>query len=466
MKHNNTTHHSLLLSALLALSLTGSASAIAETLSFAQCVATALQQNFDLVTSQEQINQAQAGLDQAQDSRMPKLTASLNAIGTNDALSAFGIKLSQRNATFNDFGAGQFNPSSPNGLNVAPNNLNYPGFVTNFNTRLEVQVPIYTGGMISGGIKQAQAYIKAAQNGDEAARQRVIFQVLRAYQGVHATRAYLAVTEQGEIAARSEVKMMTDLVKSGTIVKSDLLSAQVHLLDIQIQRLQAENAVANALDQLHILLGLPLTQALDVGAPVDIKPPLAKTAELSQTALANNPAVIALRHQVEASQAGVDIAEASSQPQVGFMLRQEWNDAQLGLGASSYTIGGSISWVAFDGGVIKAGVARARSIQNENVAKLAQAEANVAYQVADAQRKANEAEQSLAVRQLALTQAEEAAGLVNKRYANGVATITEQLAAQTQLDKARADVVTAEYDLAIQRASLKLALGQLELNQL
>jgi outer membrane protein TolC len=51
---------------------------------------------------------------------------------------------------------------------------------------------------------------------------------------------------------------------------------------------------------------------------------------------------------------------------------------------------------------------------------------------------------------------------VEKRYANGVATITELLAAQTQLDKARADVVRAQYELAIQRASLLLALGQLD----
>ncbi len=438
----------------------------AETLSFQQCVNTAFKQNFDLAASRAQIDQAQAGLDQAQGNRMPKLTASINAMGSNDALNAFGMKLSQRTATFNDFGANQFDPNNPNVLNVAPTSLNYPGFVTNVNTRLELQIPVYTGGMITSGIRQAQSYIQAARNGDEAARQKVIFQVLQAYQGVHTARAYLSVSKQAEAAANSQVSMMEKLVKGGVIVKSDLLTAKVHLQDVRVQRAQAENAVSNALDQLHLLLGMPLTEPLNVGTSVSVKPVSMTTDELRLTAVANNPGVNALRKQVEASQASIGVATAAYKPQVGLMLRQDWNDPKFGFSANSYTVGGTVSWTAFDGGVTSAIVARARASQNEITAKLAQAEAGVAYQVEDARRKADEAEQRLAARQLGNEQAEEAASLVNKRYANGVATITEQLAAQTQLDKARADIVAAEYDVAIQRANLKLALGQLEADQL
>jgi outer membrane protein TolC len=431
-------------------------------LSFNECVEIALKQNFDLISSSAQIDQAQAGLDQAQANRMPKLTASINAMGSNDALNAFGMKLSQRNATFNDFGLSEYTGIG----SVAPSSLNNPGFVTNVNTRLEVQVPVYTGGMISNGIKQAQAYIKAARNGDIAARQQVIFQVLQAYQGVHTARAYLVVGKQAEAAADSQVKMMEKLVKGGVIVKSDLLSAQVRLQDIRIQRMQAENAVSNALDQLHLLLGMPLTAPLNVGASVDIKPTTMSTETLRQTAIANNPGVNALRQQVEASAANIGIAKAAYKPQVGLMLRQDWNDPTLGFSANSYTVGGTVSWTAFDGGVASATVARARAAQTAIAAKLAQAEAGVAYQVEDARRKANEAEQRLSARHLGEEQATEAASLVNKRYTNGVATITEQLAAQAQLDKARADVVAAEYDVAVQRANLKLVLGQLEAEQL
>ncbi len=460
LNSRNTTWRLLLL--LVPLSVTQPGVAAAETLSFAQCVEIALRQNPDLSASQAQVEQAEAGLRQARGSRFPKLTASLTATRTNDALNAFGIKLSQRQATFNDFGAGQFNPSDPSALFIAPDNLNYPGNVNNFNTRLEAQLPIYTGGMITGNIEQAKALIRAAQSGDVAARQKLIYQVLQAYQGVHSARAMVAVAKQAELAANSQVKTITSLVKGGVVVKSDLLSAQVRQQDTRIQVLQAQNAEATALDQLHLLLGMPLATPLDVGSPVMTPASAGSSSDLQQQALTSNPGVQALRSQVEAAQASVKVSKASLYPQLGVLARQDWNDSKLGFAANSYTLAGSLTWTVFDGKVTQSAVDRASAGRNEQAARLQQAENTVAAEVARARRQSAEAEFSLSVRKQAVESAEQAARLVDNRYANGVATITELLAAQTQLDKAHADVVRAQYELAVQRASLLLALGQLD----
>jgi outer membrane protein len=456
LNSRNTTWRLLLLFVPL---ITQPAVAAAETLSFAQCVEIALRQNPDLSASQAQVEQAEAGLRQARGSRFPKLTASLIATRTNDALNAFGIKLSQRQATFNDFGAGQFNPSS---LFIAPDNLNYPGNVNNFNTRLEAQLPIYTGGMIEGNIEQAKALIRAAQSGDVAARQKLIYQVLQAYQGVHSARAMVAVAKQAEIAANSQVKTITSLVNGGVVVKSDLLSAQVRQQDTRIQLLQAQNTEATAVDQLHLLLGIPLATPLDVGTSVMTPASTGSSSDLQQQALTGNPGVQALRSQVEAAQASVKVSKASLYPQLGLMARQDWNDSKLGFAANSYTVAGSLTWTVFDGKVTQSAVDRAAAGRNEQAARLQQAENTVAAEVARARRQSAEAEFSLAAREQAVESAEQATRLVDKRYANGVATITELLAAQTQLDKTRADVVRAQYELAVQRASLLLALGQLD----
>lgn len=453
-----------LLLLLASLSVAQPGIAAADTLSFAQCVDIALHQNPDLIASRAQIEQAEAGLRQARGSRFPKLTASLTATRTNDALNAFGIKLSQRQATFNDFGLSQFDPNnpSPSQLFIAPNTLNHPGNVNNFNTRLEAQLPIYTGGMITGNIEQAKALIRAAQSGDVAARQKLIYQVLQAYQGVHSARAMVVVAKQAEIAADSQVKTITSLVKGGVVVKSDLLSAQVRQQDTRIQLLQAQNTEATALDQLHLLLGMPLNIPLDVGASVMTPANTVSAADLQQQALTSNPGVQAQRSQVEAAQASVKVSKANLYPQLGLMARQDWNDSKLGFAANSYTVAGTLSWTVFDGKVTQSAVDRASAGRNEQAARLQQAENTVAADVARARRQSAEAEFSLTAREQAIESAEQATRLVDKRYANGVATITELLAAQTQLDKARADVVRAQYELAVQRASLLLALGQLD----
>ena len=448
----------------LALSAAYSLQSQAETLDFKQAVERALTQNPDILAASAKINQAEAAVKQASGSRLPKVTASLNLTRTDDALNAFGLKLSQRNATFNDFGANEY--TGPAALEVAPHNLNYPDPVNNFNPRLELQLPIYTGGMIEGYSEQAEAYLRAAQHGDVMARQQVIFDVLRAYEAVHTARAYVDVAKQGRLAAESYINTIGNLLKNGVVVKSDLLTAKVHLQDVKVQQTQAENAEAQAIDQLHLLLGMPLSSPLNVAASVDVKPLEGNSKEQQDEAINSNPGLAALRNQMEAAQANVKVARASKYPQVGLLARTDWNDPNVGFDAHSYTLGGQVSWQLFDGGVTNSAVARAHAGREELSAKLKQAEMGISFQVADAWRKAEEAEQRVTARELAVDQSEEAQRIITKRYENGVAAIVELLGGQAQLDKARADLVAARYELKMQRAAARLATGHLEPDQL
>jgi outer membrane protein TolC len=435
-----------------------------ETLDFNQAVQRALSQNPDIIIAGTQIGQAQAAVKQSDGAWMPKVTASINVTRTNDALNAFGLTLSQRNATFNDFGAAEF--TGPASLNVAPQSLNYPDPVNNFNTRLEALMPLYTGGMIEGYAEQAQAYLRAAREGDLLARQQVIFDVLRAYEGVHTARAYQEVAKQGRLAAEDYVKTINNLLKGGVVVRSDLLSAQVHLEEVKMQQTQAENAVQQALDQLHLLLGMPLTAPLDVAGNVEVRPLGGKMTDYQVEAIKSNPGLAALRGQLDAAQAAVKVARASKYPQAGLMARFDTNDPNLGFEANSYTVGAQLAWQLFDGGVNDGAIQRAQGVRDELVAKLNRAENGITYQVADAWRHADEAQKRVMARELAVGQSEEAQRLVEKRYANGVTTITELLATQAQLDKARADLVAARYELKVQRANTRLATGRLQPDQM
>jgi len=143
------------------------------------------------------------------------------------------------------------------------------------------------------------------------------------------------------------------------------------------------------------------------------------------------------------------------------MLRQDWNDSRLGLSAPTYTAAGILSWTAFDGGVAHAGIDRAEAARSELAAKLRQAEDGIAFQVTDARREALEAEDKVAARAANLEQAKEAQRLIKKRYENGMGTLVELLAAQAQLDQANANLVASQYELAINRAELKRAVGVL-----
>jgi len=180
----------LLLAGIVALAANA---ALAEKLEYKQCVATALAQNPDLAISRAQIEQAEAAVRQAQGNKMPRVNLSLTATRSNDALNAFGLKLGQQ----------VVNPATDFG----PTALNHPDAVNNFNTRIELLVPVYNGGMVQSYVDTAKAYVRAAQSGDEVARQQLTKHVLMAYQGVHTARAYIKLADEARVAAEEYVRI-------------------------------------------------------------------------------------------------------------------------------------------------------------------------------------------------------------------------------------------------------------------
>jgi outer membrane protein len=319
-----------------------------------------------------------------------------------------------------------------------------------------VLIPLYNGGLISGYVDQAHAYVKAAQQGDEMARQQVIFQVVQDYQGVHTARAYIKVAQQALDAADANVKMTQNLLKEGVVVRSDLLFAKVNQAEVKTRLQEAQHAAASSIDQLHLLLGMPLEMALEVGKDFMPPPVEGELGKLQAESGNSNPGINALRHQIEAAGAGVQVAHADAYPHLNAMLRQDWNAPTLQQSATSYTAAVVLSWKMFDFGATRGAVDRAEATRTELQSRLHQAEEGVRYKVADFWRGAAEAEERVKARSVALTQAEEAQRLVQKRFENGVAVMVEVLSALAQTDKTRADLVAANYQLVVERTACVL----------
>ncbi len=438
--------------ALAAALAAASGAAVAETLDFGQCVEAALARNPDLAIQQSRIDQSEAMLRQAEGGRLPRLSLSLTATHSNDPLNAFGLKLEQQ----------RVDPAT----DFSAQALNHPKAINNFNTRIEVQAPVYTGGQLTAQAEQARALVRTARQGDAAARQDLIRQVATAYQGVHSARAYIGVAEQGEATAREALRVSEVLLRQGMTVKSDVLTARVNLEDARLRVAEARRREAGAMDRLKLLLGRPLDEPLDVAAPLVVSLPAESEPMLTQRALQEHPALAALRNQVDAGRAQVNAARAGRRPQASVLARQDWNDNGIGLDASSYTLAGVVSWTAFDGGVTDARVDHARAARAEAAARLRQAEDGVVFELREARRLAQEAETRLTAREAAVLDAEEAQRLVRKRYENGLTTLVDLLSVQAQLDKARGDRVAAGHELAVSRIDLRRAAGILTADNL
>lgn len=460
--------HGLKLSGLaLALSAFLPWSALAATYEFKQCVETTLNQNPEMSVSAARIEQAQSALSEASNRRLPQITASLTASHSDNPLNVFGMKLQQRDATFGDFGIREFPFSDPaSSVDIAPKDLNEPDAHTDFNTRLEMLIPVYNGGLISSYQDQARAMIEAAQHGDAAVRQNLTFHVYQAYEAVHTARAYIELAQQALLAADSYVKTTGNLVEQGVLVRSELLSAKVNQSNARMALEKARNQEKNALEGLKVLMAMESFEPLDVGARVDMDLPADNLQTLVSMAVNHNPQIEAKRQQVASSYAAVGASKADLYPSFNLMARQDWNDDTLGLESSSYTVAGVLSWKITDFGVTRSAVDQANAAAKAEASQLRSQENQLRLALMTSWNNLAVAKKQVAVNELAVAQAEEAQRLVMKRYSNGVATITEVLASQAQLDRARAEVVAATYERNIQAAQLRLQTGSLTLAEL
>lgn len=457
MKQNKTPN--VKLSALvLALASSFSFNASAETYDFKKCVESALNQNPEMDVSSARIQQAESALGKAEASRLPQITLSMTGSRSDNALNVFGMKLQQRSVVSGDM----FDANDS--LSMDP--LNYPKAHTDFNTRVEMLVPVWNGGKIGSYEDQAAAMIQAARQGDLAVQQYLTFNVYQAYEAVHAARSYINVAEQAKLTADEFVRTTKNLVDQGIVVRSEFLSAKVNQSSAEVALLKAQGQEQIALDTLKMLMNVDANKKVDVAERTDLELPAASVEELLTMAMATNPQLEAKRKEASSTTYAVDVAKADYYPSFNVMLRQDWNDKTLGLSNNSYTVAGVVSWKITDFGVTSNSVDMANAAAFEKKSALRSEENKTRLEVLIAWRKMEVANKQVDFNLLAVEQASEAQNLILKRYKGGVATMTEVLATQTQLDKARAELVSAKYDVNVFKAKIRLVTGTMTVNSL
>ncbi len=421
------------------------------TMDFEVCVSTALAENPDMALSDARIQQAQSALNKAKSSRLPQVDVSFTAANTTNALSAFGMKLQQQSVVASDF---------------ALSELNNPDAYTDFNTRIDVTLPVWNGGKMDHYEAQAGAMIQAARQGDMAMRQYLTYSIYHAYEAVHAARAHIQVAQQAKRTAEEFVKTTRNLVNEGVVVRSELLSAKVHLSSAETALLEAQANEQMALNRLKILMNKSVEEQIDVAERMALTLPAHSVEELLDLALTSNPELMAKRKEVDSSLYEARIAKSDSYPSFNVMVRQEWNNESLGFDNSSYTVAGMVSWNVMDFGVTQSAVDMANAQAKQTRASVKAQENRLRLDVLLNWQKLQVALKQVQADKLAVEHAMEAQDLVVKRYEGGVATMTEVLASKTQLDKAKAELVSAEFDVNIYKAKLRLATGTMVLEQL
>jgi outer membrane protein TolC len=443
----------LAIAAVLALALTSAPLRAQETVkgspvTLEQAVHSALQQNPAFRTSEDDADAARARLKQAQSSWYPRFDFHQDFTRGNNPVYVFGSKLTQRQFTAADF---------------APNRLNTPTPLDNFQTRFDGQWRLFDSGLTLFHQRSAKKLVTVADFQTEQARQNLILEVVRAYYEIRVLEENEKAAEGAVKTAEASAQRMEAMHKAGTVVDSDLLSAKVFLAEMKDRQIRAQNDLAMAQMQLARLMGLPVEHQLHLAGALGEPVTSTKTLqEWTETALAERPALRAAQLQETAVDDERKAAKAEFGPTIALFGTAERDAMTMGgPSGTNWTAGARLDFNLFAGGVTKARLAEAAANASKAKHNVEWFRSGVTLEVRKTFLDQEAAAQRAGAARDAADQAKESLRIVQNRYESGLTTITELLRSQTAQLDARTLYLNALQDWQVAQAELELAAGVL-----
>lgn len=136
---------------------------------------------------------------------------------------------------------------------------------------VEATIPLYQGGQIDSGVRQATAQLSSAKSALRVAVLNSDLQVGSAYARLNVARANMQATEQQIAAAQIAFDGLREEAKLGARTTLDVLNAEQNLLDAKANRVIASTEVVNA--TYAVVAALGQLSAKGLGLQVDLFDP-------------------------------------------------------------------------------------------------------------------------------------------------------------------------------------------------
>lgn len=434
-------------------------SAQARPIGFREAVALARKQSPTLAMRRAQLGAARGLLTSARGNAWPHLGLTWTAARSNDPLTVLGYRLSQGRASFADLGLGDY--SGQGAIEARPPALNSPPYVDDFDTGIVLDIPLFTSGRHRAEIRGAEAGVSARHARLLRAREEVTYRVFLLYDRVITASHLLQAAEKTRVAAGADLRIARERFAKGLVIRSDVLTAEAHRSAVQTAVEEARADWENALTAFHLALGLPPASPVTPRGLVTVSEPRGPPRLLIARALTRNPALKALQSMVQARQADLRLARSADGPQLGLMLRHDWNTRTPGFRAPSNTILLQLSWDLFSAGTVSGRITAARERRLAAHARLEKARRDLTLAVIRAIRQIRVLKQALRSSAAGTREARTSAHLIGLRYAHGLSTLDALLNAQARLAHARGEFILSEYRLALAHAGLALVLNHL-----
>ena len=350
-------------------------------------------------------------------------------------------------------------------------------------------VPLFTGFQIPNTIKLNQLNLEAATQDLEKAKNDIRMQVAQQYVQI------LYDTEMADVARRQisidsqQVARLEAFVQNGKASEAELSQQRATLAQSRLTATQADNSRQLSLLALSQLLELPSPEGFEIVAPSNLPRPgeafnvgseavaspgrgrLEGADAIYQEALVIRPEVQAEQLRLSATERSIKIAQSALYPSLSLNGGLQTNYYKTsGMPADGFAtqlknnfaqyVGVSLSVPIFNRFETRNSVRAARIDRENQQLQLDNVKKTLYKEIQQVCYNARAAQSKYASSEAATTSARDAFQLMQAKYENGKANITEFNEAKNNLLKSESDLVQARYELLYQTALMQFYRGR------
>lgn len=336
-------------------------------------------------------------------------------------------------------------------------------FTRDYQFTLALSLPLFTGGRLVSGFRQANYGLKSAEEGVRQSRHATIFNTKRAYFGILLAEEFVKVAEEAVSVAEKLHNNIKIQYEVGLASQFDLLRSEVQVANLRPQLIKAKNNLKIMKLNLLTILGLDLTTDIEITGKLTYRPVEPDIDACLLKAMQNRPELKQLGYQKKIAGENIKIARASRLPTVSISGQYNyWADKlsfKKDVWSNYYQLNLTFTLPIFNGFAASARVAQSQAMLKEIEFNQKGLVDMLEFEVRQAILKLNEARESLLSQEKNVEQAQESLRIAELNFGEGLLTILDINQAQSALTQAKTNYSQALYDYVVAQAELDLAMG-------
>ncbi|MGB8953479.1 MAG: TolC family protein [Candidatus Aminicenantales bacterium] len=336
-------------------------------------------------------------------------------------------------------------------------------FTKDYQFALSFAWPLYAGGRLVSGYKQAKYNYLSTEETARQSRDETVFNVKKTFFGYLLAKKFIEVSEEAVALAEKHFQNVKNLYEVGMASKFDLLRSEVQVANLRPQLIRAKNGLNLAELSLKTVVGLDLNKPIEVKGELTFKSFDADIEECVVQALLNRPEISQFRYQRQMAQEMLKIARAANLPSLAIAGSYNfWADKfnfTKDAWQSYYSVNLVMTFPIFNGFATSARVGQTKALIRELDYNQKGLLEMIKFEVRQAVLNLKQAKESLLSQEKNVEQALEAVRIAELNYAEGLATSLDVSSAQVALTQAKTNYSQALYDYVISIAQLEKAVG-------